>query len=150
MSRGLQTKGALNEVLAMPEWEKKVGLKFSARHWDTIEKVVSVLKVTSKLENYVDLFIGLSVSHRAARVLRTKLGKVLPAYDGVQGWRKELLAALVGRLGWVEEEEIYSYATLHIWEKCPAGCWFIKKIISPHWWDKSNSEFQNSSLTSIS
>ena len=57
MSRGLQIKNAVNEVLAMPEWEKKVGLKFSARHWDTIEKVVSVLKVTSYFECHVYLFL---------------------------------------------------------------------------------------------
>ena len=32
-------------------------------------------------------------------------------------------------------------ASIHIWEKCPAGCWFIRKIISPHCLDKSDSKF---------
>ena len=33
-------------------------------------------------------------------------------YHGIKTWRQELLGSLEERLGWVEEEEIYSFATL--------------------------------------
>ena len=29
--------------------------------------------------------------------------------------------------------ELSPLQAFHMWEKCPAGCWFISKIISPHW-----------------
>ena len=32
------------------------------------------------------------------------------------------------------------FPPMNIWEKCPAGCWFIRKIISPHWLDESDSK----------
>lgn len=43
--RAVVLEEAITKVLEEPEWERLVGHKFSARHWDTIKKVVSVLKV---------------------------------------------------------------------------------------------------------
>ena len=47
LERALKLRGPIGKVLEMEEWAAKFDVKFRERDWDTIEKVVSVLKVMS-------------------------------------------------------------------------------------------------------
>ena len=47
LERALKLRGPIGKVLEMEEWAAKFDVKFRDRDWDTIEKVVSVLKVMS-------------------------------------------------------------------------------------------------------
>ena len=44
--------------------------------------------------------------------LRTKLSDLSPQFEGVKGWKKNLLRNLEARLGYLETEEQYTIATL--------------------------------------
>ena len=44
--------------------------------------------------------------------LRTKLSDLSPQFEGVKGWKKNLLGNLEARLGYLETEEQYTIATL--------------------------------------
>ena len=47
LERALKLRGPIGKVLEMEEWAAKFDVKSRDRDWDTIEKVVSVLKVMS-------------------------------------------------------------------------------------------------------
>ena len=44
--------------------------------------------------------------------LRTKLSDLSPQFEGVKGWKMNLLGNLEARLGYLETEEQYTIATL--------------------------------------
>ena len=45
LERALKLRGAITKVLEMEEWSAKIDIRFRARDWDIMEKVVSVLEV---------------------------------------------------------------------------------------------------------